>query len=126
MAESSRPKTLFTHSMYDKLKTTALVVLPTIASAYFVFGTIWGLPKIEEVLGSIAAIEALLGGTLKASSNRYYRTGANFDGDVNVFSDEDGGKHVKMVFNEPPDEVVDQPGKHSMEFKINHMENSES
>jgi hypothetical protein len=117
MAASERSATLFTNRLYDRLKTIALIVLPVIAMGYYLLGTIFNLSNTEEVLGAIVTIDGLLGGTLKAASNRYYKSGANFDGEV-IVTPEDGGNKVTFALNAPPEDVVDLPGKHSMEYRI--------
>lgn len=117
MAESENTSML-THSLYDKLKFIAQIILPALATLCLAVGGIWDLPYTNQVVGTITSIDLFLGTVLKLSSNAYYKSGANFDGDVNVREDEEGN-HVQFAFNEPPEIVVDDPGKHSMEFKIN-------
>lgn len=121
MAESESAA-FFSHAVYDRLKFIAQIVLPALATMWFAIGSIWNLRHTTEVVGTITAIDLFLGTILQLSSNSYYRSGANFDGDVNVTSAEDGGNKVSFAFNEPPEEIVDDPGKHSMEFKINHLD----
>lgn len=120
MAESERSATLFTNSLYDKLKFLALVLLPALGSLYFGLSVLWGFPKGDEVAGTIALIDTFLGVVLHLSNKQYYKSEANFDGDVNV-TPEDGGNKVTLAFNEPPEDIVDKPGKHSMELKINRV-----
>lgn len=120
MAESGPSTQLFTNSVYDKLKYFALIVLPALGALYFGLAQIWGLPETEKVIGSIAVVDTFLGILLKQSTDKYYRTGSNFDGEVNV-TPEDGGNKVQIAFNTPPEDLVDEPGRHSMEFKINKL-----
>lgn len=59
------------NKMYDILKWIAMVVLPAIATLYLALAGIWGFPYGEEVVGTIAAINAFLGALLGVSSAKY-------------------------------------------------------
>lgn len=120
MAESEPSGQLFTNALYDKLKFISLVLLPALGALYFGLAQIWGLPAAEQVVGSIAVLDAFLGVLLKKSTDKYYRSGANFDGDANVVS-EDGGHRVVLAADKTLEDIVDDPGKHSVEFKINRL-----
>lgn len=60
---------------YDVLKYIAQIVLPALATLYFALGNVWGgaLPYVEEIVGTITAVDAFLGALLKISSNNYYK-----------------------------------------------------
>lgn len=120
MAESEASSQLFTNALYDKLKFIALVLLPALGTLYFALDALWGWKHGTQVVGTITAIDTFLGVVLQLSSKQYYKSGANFDGDVNVIP-EDGGHKVQLAFNAPPEDIVDIPGKHSMELKINKL-----
>lgn len=120
MAESDRSATLFTKPLYDKLKFLALVLLPAFGSLYFGLDTLWHWGYGEKVVGSIGLIDTFLGVVLHLDNKRYYDNEENFDGDVNV-TPEDGGNKVMLAFNKPPEDIVDEPGKHSMQLKINRV-----
>lgn len=62
--------------VYDVLKWIAMVVLPAIGTAYFGLATIWGFPYGEQVVGTIAIIEAFLGTILQISNAKYKKTNA--------------------------------------------------
>jgi len=117
MAEAETTS-IFSHGLYDKLKFVAQILLPALGTLWFTIGGIWGLSHTTEVVGTITAVDLFLGTILAISSKAYYRSGANFDGDVNVYP-EDGGNKVQFAFNHPPEDIVDEPGKHSLELKIN-------
>ena len=57
---------------YDILKYFAQIVLPALATLYFALSQIWGFPYGEEIVGTIAAVDAFLGAVLKISSDQYY------------------------------------------------------
>lgn len=58
---------------YDILKYIAQIVLPALATLYFALSQIWGFPYGEEIVGTIAAVDAFLGAVLKISSDNYYK-----------------------------------------------------
>lgn len=120
MAESERSATLFTNSLYDKLKFLALVLLPALGTLYFGLDMLWAWGYGEKVVGTIGLVDTFLGIVLHLDNKRYYESEANFDGDVNV-TPEDGGNKVMLAFNKPPEDIVDEPGKHSVELKINRL-----
>lgn len=55
---------------YDILKLIAQIILPAIGT-FFVIASIWGLPHAEQVVGTITAIDTLLGTMLSISSMKY-------------------------------------------------------
>lgn len=57
---------------YDILKYIAQVCLPAIGTFYFAIASIWGLPYGEQVVGTITAVDTLLGTLLMLSSIDYY------------------------------------------------------
>lgn len=61
------------NSVYDVLKYLAQVVLPAVATLYFALSQIWGFPYGEEIVGTIAAVDAFLGAILQISSDQYYK-----------------------------------------------------
>lgn len=61
---------------YDILRDLAQIVLPALGTLYFALAGIWGLPYGEQIVGTIAAVDAFLGAVLKISSMKYYADGA--------------------------------------------------
>lgn len=59
---------------YNVLKFIALVLLPAIGTLYFALAGIWRLPKADEIVGSITAIDTFLGTVLHISTNIYNKT----------------------------------------------------
>ena len=57
--------------VYDVLKWICIVLLPAISALYFALGGIWGFPYIEQVVGTIAAIQTFLGALLGISTIQY-------------------------------------------------------
>ena len=58
---------------YDILKYIAQIVLPALGTLYFALSGIWGFPYGEQIVGTLAAIDAFLGAVLKISSDQYYK-----------------------------------------------------
>lgn len=56
---------------YDILKDIAQIVLPALGTLYFAVAGIWGLPYGEQIVGTIAAVDAFLGAVLKISTHIY-------------------------------------------------------
>lgn len=71
------------NKMYDILKWIAQYLLPGLGTLYFALAKIWGLPYGTEIVGTISAIDAFLGGLLGISSANYYgkqeQTNVNYD-----------------------------------------------
>lgn len=59
------------NKVYDVLKYIAQIVLPALGTLYFALARIWGLPYVEQVVGTISAIDTFLGVLLGISSNNY-------------------------------------------------------
>jgi hypothetical protein len=65
---------MMSNKVYDVLKKIALVILPPIATFYSAMAVIWGWPYGEEVVGTIVAVETLLGAWLQISTTKYNKT----------------------------------------------------
>lgn len=60
-----------TSRTYDILKWIALILLPALATFYAAIAAVWGLPYTEQVVGTITAVDTLLGTLLKISADKY-------------------------------------------------------
>ena len=65
-----------TNKTYDILKWIAQYGLPAIGTLYYALAGIWNLPKGEEVVGTITAIDAFLGVLLGISTAQYMKANA--------------------------------------------------
>lgn len=83
---TSQSKTPFlSNELYDRLKFFAMVVLPAVGSLYFGLAGIWGLPKPEEVVGTIVVLDTFLGVVLGLSSKRYNEAAEeSYDGTLEI------------------------------------------
>lgn len=59
------------NKVYDVLKYIAQIALPAVGAFYFALSQIWGLPYGEQIVGTIAAIDTLLGVLLGISTYQY-------------------------------------------------------
>ena len=62
---------------YDILKWIAMYLLPAVGTLYFALAGIWGIPYGEQVVGTITAIDTILGVLLGLSSASYNKTSLN-------------------------------------------------
>lgn len=94
---------------YDRTKWTTTIVLPAAAALYFGLAQIWGLPKAEEIVGSVAVVTTFLGVVLGISSKNYNDESA-LDGYILAKShDPDTGlPNLQMVLNKMPDELMEK------------------
>lgn len=81
---SPAPKPLISNVMYDRLKWVALVALPALGALYFALAPLWNLPKPQEVVGTIVAIDTFLGLLLGVATKKYNSSDAKFDGALHV------------------------------------------
>lgn len=59
------------NKMYDVLKYVAQICLPALGTLYFALAGIWNFPYVEQVVGTISAVDTFLGVLLGISSNNY-------------------------------------------------------
>lgn len=111
--------------IYDKLKYIALVILPAFSALYFGLGEIWGLPKVTEVIGTIAVLDTVLGGFIRQSNLKYKNSDERFDGSIEV-SEEDDRKMFSLNLDSDPEKLdqknevvfrVDTPTVETIEFE---------
>lgn len=107
--------TVLSSPVYDALKYVALVLLPAFSALYFGLGQIWGFPKIEEVVGSVAVLDAVLGMLLRQSNKNYMKSDARFDGNIELEERSDGGTTASMVLKNDPEEALQ---KEELTFKV--------
>lgn len=60
---------------YDRLKWIAQIVLPALGTFYFALAGIWGFPYGEQIVGTFAAVDTLLGAVLGISTMHYNKEG---------------------------------------------------
>jgi len=90
MSESSRAKSktpLLGDKTYATLKYTATIVLPALGALYFALAQIWGLPKSEEVVGTVAALNTFVGVIVGISTVSYNNSNIAYDGTIKLDGD---------------------------------------
>ena len=65
------------NKLYDVLKFIAQIVLPALGTFYFAIASIWGLPYAEQIVGTITAVDTLLGALLGISTMQYKKENTN-------------------------------------------------
>lgn len=94
------------NSTYDKFKTSATVIVPAIATLYYALAVIWGLPKADEVVASLAAVNTFQGVVLTVLSKKYVAEG--MDGDIVITGTNDPSLPAfSMALNGDPLDLVD-------------------
>lgn len=62
---------MMSNKVYDILKYIAQIALPALGALYFALSQTWGLPYGEQIVGTIAAVDACLGVLLGISTMVY-------------------------------------------------------
>ena len=62
---------MMSNKVYGVLKYIAQIALPALGALYFALAEIWGLPYGQEIVGTIAAVDACLGALLGISTMIY-------------------------------------------------------
>lgn len=89
-------RVLLSSKAYDQLKLLVQYVLPALAVFYITIAPLWGLPKQEEVAGTIMALDLLGGAILGISKGQYNRSDARFDGAVTLLPSGDGNTDLNV------------------------------
>ena len=61
----------FSNKVYDILTWLSLCILPAVATFYCAISEIWNLPYSEQIVGTIAAVETLIGVAIGISTYEY-------------------------------------------------------
>jgi hypothetical protein len=108
-------KVMLSDTPYSLGKKLVQIWIPAISTLYFTLGNIWGFPKVEEVIGTLAAIATFLGVCLGLSSKQYDASGAGVAGDIVITTNpETGKKKFSLNLNSDPEDLT--PGA-SLTFK---------
>lgn len=118
--EASKPSRdyFLANNTYDILKNLALY-LPILSALYYGLGLIWGFPKADEIVGSIAVIGVALTGIIKIGDKTYENSETRYDGSITVPDDAsefDGKKRIEMKVVKVP--AVDPYADPSLDAEI--------
>lgn len=111
---------LLSNSTYDKLKPAAALLFPALTTFWLALATIWHWDNREEVAGTLAAVNTLLGVVLLVASKLWNKSDAKYDGVINVTEHPDGFKTASLELKnyENPGDVVAQD---QAVFKVNKL-----
>lgn len=116
MINDTKPKGLLLgDAIYTKLKFVVQLLLPALSTLYFTLGAVWGLPKVEQVIGTFAALATFLGVILGLSSRTYNSSDIKYSGEIVIQDKESGGKLYSLELNGDPQDLVE---KKEVTFKI--------
>lgn len=59
------------NKVYDMLKYVAQIVLPATATLYIALASLWGWGYMEQVAGTITAVDTFLGALLMLTKSKY-------------------------------------------------------
>ena len=82
-----------TNKSYDIIKWIVVIVIPAVITLYSTLGGIWDFPLVQEITGTLAAIDVFLGVIMKISSATYNK-------------EYDGVLHVDTVNDEATDKYL--------------------
>lgn len=94
--------------MYNRLKWITLVVLPASGALYFGLSQLWGLPKGNEVVGSLAVIATFLGALIGVATKAYNKLPEDVDGylGANGIDEDTGRPNLSMTLNKLPEDLL--------------------
>lgn len=108
MSESSQEKKrtpLLGDSAYNTVKKSATIVLPALATLYFVLAQLWDFPEPEKVVASITAVNTFLGILVQVSKKSYQNSGAQYAGEIQVH--DDGERRIaSLVVDGNPEDIL--------------------
>lgn len=93
--------------VFKTLEYITRVVLPAVATLYAALGSLWGLPNVTAVVGTIVAVDTFLGVLLGLAMKSYDASEAKFDGNIVVMNTQDGGKTFSLELDKNPDELAE-------------------
>lgn len=96
---------VFSDIWYTRLKWISIVLLPALATLYFTLGAVWGLPAVEQVIGTITAFGTFLGVMIGISARSYNHSDARYAGIIDVNYDDDGKKVFTLELNGEPEGI---------------------
>lgn len=116
-SESSHAKQtpMLSNSAYNVVKKSATIVLPALSGLYIAIAQIWNFDHVDQVVGTLAALNTFLGVIIQLSKKSYYASSAPYVGEIKVQNI--GEKKVfSLVVDGDPGELENMD---SANFKIN-------
>jgi hypothetical protein len=117
MSESShaKPTPMLSNSAYNVVKKSATIVFPALSALYIALAQIWNLDHVDQVVGTLAALNTFLGVLIQFSKKSYYASSAPYVGEIHV-KNEGEKKVFSLVVDGDPEELENMS---SANFKIN-------
>lgn len=112
--ETPVKRQILSNEQYNVLKWVALVALPALATLYGALAVIWELPKANEVVGTVIAIDTCLGLLLNVATKQYNNSDTKFDGVLHVDEQDHSLIHQLEITTTP----YDLGQKDSIELKV--------
>ena len=110
---------LFGQKTYAVLKFIAQILLPALGTLYFALAQIWHLPKAEEIVGTVVAVDTFLGVLLGISTNLYNKSGDKYSGTIEVTDSPTKQKYLLNVNGDPETVFAD---KDEVVFKVEQVD----
>lgn len=85
--EAKTTGVVLSNSAYDTLRRVVEVIMPALAAFYVTVALIWGLPYVEQVVGTITALTVLMAAVLGLSRKAFKGSeqfSGEYDGEVVV------------------------------------------
>jgi hypothetical protein len=111
---------MLSNQRYNVLKHVAAVGLPSLSALYFALAQIWHLPKAEEVMGTVAAVNVFVGAFVGVSGANYNNSDAKYDGVIRV-DDSGTTTTASLVLHDDPASILNKP---SATFKVSPAQDS--
>lgn len=115
MLQKVNDHTMLADGSYHLGKKFVQLFIPAASSLYFILGSIWDLPAVEQVIGIFAIIATIIGICLNVSSRQYDVSEAAFDGKVIIETNGTGRKLFSLELGGDPEEIEE---KYSVAFKV--------
>jgi hypothetical protein len=117
---AAESKPLMSDALYEKLRFLAVILLPALGALYFGVAQIWGLPKAEEVVGTLVVVDTFLGALLGFARQKYENSDVGYDGHIYLSEGETpDSKTAGLNVTTPASELE---GKRTARLKVHKKE----
>lgn len=113
---AAESKPIMNDTTYERLRFLALVLLPALGTLYFGVAQIWGLPKADEVVGTIVVVDTFLGVLIRFARQKYEDSEAGVAG--HIYLSEGQEPDAKTVGFDVTAGAKDLEGQKVVRFKV--------
>jgi hypothetical protein len=106
---------MLSDSAYNVVKKSATIVFPALSALYIAIAQIWNLGHVDQVVGTLTAVNTFFGLIIQLSKKSYYASSAPYVGEIHV-KNEGERKVFSLVVDGDPEELENMS---SANFKIN-------